>query len=350
MNKPAQMRQFDLLVELCGLCEKLGIPYSLMNHTLWDAVKRGNYNGSNYETAILLSADGRDALSQAALPSNRRLQKLAMRGCSLKYADARTLLLDYRYDRFGKNPFAGVEISVAERSREGGYSVRRPNGTSFEVTGDLFSSTVDCEFEGHTFKVIADADSFLTSMAGEEWQHKPWPFRTLKVTSQLVFLADCDVDAIMVDPQVRKTLSLGSFLKRFGYRVWDRKVRRPKVKKVDRYKLYLTRTEDRFDLWEQYYPQKDRILAMAKDGEHDEELRELLEPLVQKTWYYHKKKLGFCIDEELLQLVLPILNERYALEDVNVILERIPAVYREKPIEEILRERVIRHPLLSKVY
>ncbi len=348
MNKPAQIHQFELLVELCGVCEQLKIPYTLMNHTLWDAVKRGKYNGANYETAILLSTEGRDRLLRAELPSHRRLQKFAMRGCSLKYEDARTLLLDYRYDRFGKNPCAGVEISVAEPSREGGYSVRRPNGTSFEVVADLFSSAVDCEFEGRTFKVVADVDTFLTGMVGADWQSKVWPFRTLKVTSQLVFLPDCDVDAIMVDPQVRKTLTLGSFLKRWGYRTWDRIVRRPKAKKVDRYKLYLTRTEDRFDLWEQYYPQKERLLAMAKDGAREEELRELLEPLVQKTWYYHKKKLGFCIDEDLLQLVLPILKERYELDDVNVVLERIPAVYREKPIEELLRERGVNHPLLSK--
>ena len=345
MDRPEQEHVFALLVELSSLLEELGVLFTLANHTLWDAAKLGGYNGRNYETAVLVSADGLRTLKQATLPEHRELQEYTLHGCPFRYVDTNTVLLDYRYDRFGKYPCPGVEISVAEPRSEGGYRIRKPDGSTFAVPSGFFEATVPIEFEGRSFPAPADIDAFLAEYAGEQWRDAKWPFKTLKITTYMIFQRNCDARAFRAEPAVCETLTIGAFLKRLMYRKWYNKIRKPRARKVDEYGLYLKRTEDRFDLWERYYPQKDRIRSLVKDGQKAE-LEKLLEPLIDTTLLYHKKGMGFCVDEELLQVVLPFVKQRCDAEIADEIVKLAPSAYRQRPIEDVLRERGVDHPLL----
>ncbi len=98
----------------------------------------------------------------------------------------------------------------------------------------------------------------------------------------------------MASPVVRRMLRWPNRVFRAKYRDWVREKYNPFYKKTLRYPLYLTRTENRFDLWETYYPLEADLIAMSKDPARAEEFETVLEPLIERMVYWNTPRAWTC--------------------------------------------------------
>ena len=88
---------------------------------------------------------------------------------------------------------------------------------------------------------------------------------------------------------------------------------------------------------------------MSKDPARAEEFETVLEPLVERMVYWDTQKLGLSVDDDLLDLCMPLLERRLGKEGAEKLVSRIPEAYRTSRIEDVLRERGVGHPLLETV-
>ena len=337
-----------LLKEFDEVCDKLGIRYILANHSAWDAVKFGGYHNKMYGTSVMMTEADLAKLRSSDLPANRKVVEYKKRSHTAKYVDTRAVLLNYNDEPVEKFPAVGIAIVVATPAGNGAVQFARPDGSMASVGQDQFDSEERLTLDGESFRVAKDMSAYLAALAGEEWETKKWPFSTPSRNNTVVFDTDTDVDEFMRRPYIKHTLNPIIRAIRLRYRRWfDGKYwsayRRSRYGTAE-----IERTEDRFDLWEQLYPRKQEILAMAQDPSKAEELEQVLEPLLERIWFYDtKKRIGFSIDEELLQVCVPILERRHGAERVQELLDRIPETYRQESVANYLREHNVKHPLLE---
>lgn len=336
----------QLLVELRDHCSSNGIRFVLANHSAWDAVKFKQFHGDMYETAIMMERDQFEALSRTTLPVNRSIREFDLRGCSAKYVDMRSVLLDYRDNPRAIAPYVGIEITIAERVDDG-YAFRKPDGTNGKLPPDSFDELGKGSIDGKRFPLFADVNPYFSEIAGASWKSSNYPYRVPRRELSVVYVADMDHDLFMSQPEVKKSLTAAWRKMRHMYWDWTKSEYTPARKHLDSYDNYFKRTDDRFRLWEQYYPMKRAILALAEDGNAEKELEAVLGDLLDCMWRYKKRGLGFTIDESLLQICIPFLVKRYGQTEVDKFLDMIPEEYRKQDIDELLRERGVNHPLLN---
>lgn len=100
--------------------------------------------------------------------------------------------------------------------------------------------------------------------------------------------------------------------------------------KLERYWEILLCTGDRFRLARLYLPQKDRLIKMHADGER-EALREAMTDAVQATERHMVHGIGFCIDKELLNITLEILEEEHGAAYAARVRSAVPPVFLNPP-------------------
>jgi len=335
-----------LLIELDDLCLRSGIRYSLANHSAWDAVKFGKYHGDMYETSVMFEESQFKLFKKLKLPENRAIVDFDKRGCKYKYVDTNAVLLDYRDNPNGFQPMPGVEITIVENLFGFFARLTKPDGSKVKVPKRLFRSFSRLAIEDHSFSVVENTDCYLTAIVGVLWKKRKWPYTVPYKDVAVVYIDNMKPELFLSQPIVKKSLTKRFRDLRSGYWRWYSGKYKPANKVYEQYKVYLTRTEDRFNLWEHYYPIKSDILAMSSEGHHDEELREVLDDLMSAMWRYKSKGLGFSIDEDLLQVCIPYLIERYGKKDVDELIALIPREYREVSIDELLTNNGVKHPLL----
>jgi phosphorylcholine metabolism protein LicD len=114
--------------------------------------------------------------------------------------------------------------------------------------------------------------------------------------------------------------------------------------KVDGYNDLKRLTSDRFAAWERMYPRKPLVVAAAKAGRYDivrKNSRALYEAIYRR---YDAEGLGLTIDEDLLQALLPVLEEDRGKDFVDDYLNKIPSEHRAKDIDVYLKECGVDHP------
>ena len=336
-----------LLKEFDGLCRSNSIRYVLANHSAWDAAKFNKYHGNMYETAVLMERDQFEQLKSKALPSNRAIVRFKNRGCEAKYADMRSVLLDYKDNPDGSEPYVGIEITVADLD-ENGYKITKPDGTKGVLGKGAFASIGSSAIEGVRFPVFGDLGAYLTVLVDAAWKKKTYPYVVPKMELSVTHVEDIDPELFLSQPVVKESLSMGSQQMRRLYWHFYREEYQPAIKHYERYRQYLTRTEDRFALWETYYPMKSMIIDMSHDPKNDSKVEVLLGELLDKMWSYKKSGLGFSIDEDLLQVCIPYLVKRHGSVETDAFVAMIPQEYREQDIADTLRARGVNHPLLKQ--
>lgn len=336
-----------LLKEFDGLCKSNSIRYVLANHSAWDAAKFNKYHGNMYETAVLMERSQFDRLKSVNLPSKRAIVQFKNRGCEAKYADMWSVLLDFKDNPKGSEPYVGIEITIADPD-ESGYKITKPDGTKGVLKKDAFASIGSAAIEGAQFPVFGDLGAYLTVLVDASWKKKTYPYDVPKMDLPVTHVEDIDPELFLSQPVVKESLSTGSQLMRKSYWQWSREEYQPAIKHYAKNKQYLSRTEDRFALWETYYPMKSVILDMSRDPNNNSQVEMLLEELLDKMWFYKKNGLGFSIDEDLLQVCIPYLVKRHGLAETDAFVAMIPQEYREQDIADTLRARGVNHPLLKQ--
>ena len=346
MANAIDKHHFRLLKEIDELSATYGFAYVLANHSTWDAVKFQRYHGDIYETTVMMRAEDLKKLKMV-LPSDRDVVDYDLHGCNAKYVDTMSVLLDYRNDMLAKHPMVGVDIVIAERSGvEGEYVAGRPDGGSFRFPDTIFDNVSRGCIEDAEFNLPADVDDYLTRLVDDDWRNKTWPYKLFKKTVYVTHVEDMDPKVFLKQPVVRKLYSNKTRAFMAGYWLWLDTTYRPAKKELDKYRNYLQRTEDRFNLWEKYYPQKQKILDMANDSAKHDELREILRDLLDKIWHYERVRVPLSIDEDLLQVCIPFLIEEHGEKKTQIAIDRIPQEFREKSVADVLREAGVDHPLL----
>ena len=337
-----------LLAEFTEFCGKNAIRFVLANHSAWDAAKFHKYHGDMYETAVLMERDQFERLKEVDLPAHRSIVRFGKRGCEAKYVDERSVLLDFRDCNEGIEPYVGIEISVADKEGDG-FKLKKPDGTSGRLPLDAFDHIGAEKIEGIPFPTFEDMGAYLTLLAGKDWKTATYPHRVPTKSVATVHVENIDHDLFMSQPVVKKSLTKRYQLLRLAYWAWTRNEYKPAVKHYEDYQNYLARTEDRFLLWEQYYPMKSIIMELAQDPDNAALLDVILSDLLDKMRHYKELNLGFSIDEDLLQVCIPFLVEKYGQKEADEIIVLIPPEYREQDIAAILRERGVAHPLLEPI-
>lgn len=351
MTSAIEKHHLKLLKEFDAFCAERNIPYALAFHSAWDAEKFGGYHGGMYETSVHMTEEAFRRLQEAALPEGRGIVGFSKRGHAAKYADMNAIAINFVDEPVEKLPVPGIAIAILNRSSDGSWTGSKPRkrGGSFVLPGTIFDELRRVKLDDGEFWAFADADAYLTALAGESWRTAKWPYFTPKSDIYLTFDTDTDPHRFMASPVVRRMLRWPNRVFRAKYRDWVREKYNPFYKKTLRYPLYLTRTENRFDLWETYYPLEADLVAMSKDPARAEEFETVLEPLVERMVYWNTQKLGLSVDDDLLDLCMPLLERRLGKEGAEKLVSRIPEAYRTSRIEDVLRERGVGHPLLETV-
>ena len=337
MNKGSiEQKHFSILCCFAEICKENEIPYVLAEHSAWDAVKFQRYHDKMWETAVMVSDDAWTKLSSLKLDSTYVLYHESPEARSAWFFDKSTTLIDYRDLKRYPLPACGLKIIIAKSTTDEAFSVMRPNGTHFSLTKSELESVSSCILEKTKFPILADIDNYFTLLVSPDWRKKKWPFRIPKRNLEVVFLPNFPFECFTNRPLVKKSLNKWSRLKRKLYWKWRKKKYTPMLKKITKYQSFLSLTEDRFDLWDQYFPKKQYLIQLANNDPLSPELEELLNPYIEKVIKYKKKKMGLYFDQEIYEISLPILEERCGKEFVSAYQNLIPKQHKDKSLESII--------------
>ena len=343
---PVEERMLSLLESLDAVCTANGIRYVLANHSAWDAQKFGKYHGKMFDTTVMLERAEYERLRAVELPLGLRLVEESKEGLTARLIDAYTTLVDYRNINRYSVLAAGIGIVVAD-VEEGIACAKGPNGKPFTFPADAFAHIAPRSLQGIDFPTFEDPDAYFSALVGADWASRNWPYKAPAVNIELVFIPDVSYEQFLERPVVKESFAKKQVKFRTEYQKWAKETFDPAQKKIAGYKVYLKRTGDRFNLWEEYYPQKAELMALAKAGRNDE-LEARLGAFLSKVESYYKKGLGFSFDEDILQIALPILRARHGEAYVEKLLDMIPEEYRRESIEDVLRANSVPHPLLAE--
>lgn len=162
-----------------------------------------------------------------------------------------------------------------------------------------------CRLGDYSFP-MPKADRFLTKMYGVTWRsRKRVPGR--RMTEWII-----TDTAIPYKDYLEEIEKAGCSLEEY-VRVRDRALYYPEeaqgsLRAVDHYWELMVRTGDRFDLYDLYEPQKERIMKLYREGLYDE-LAALLEPYARRIEQNRKAGLGLCFDKDILDCMLEVFRQ-----------------------------------------
>lgn len=106
-------------------------------------------------------------------------------------------------------------------------------------------------------------------------------------------------------------------------------------------------SSNRFAVWEQVYPFKQAIINAANTGDGTT-LQKLLNPYLTAVYTaMDNDNVGCCIDEQLLEIALPLIRAERGEEFATAFLAAIPPEHRES-IDTLLMRNHVAHPYLAK--
>ncbi|MGI6722074.1 MAG: hypothetical protein ACOX4I_05925 [Anaerovoracaceae bacterium] len=394
-----QKRESELLEEIAGICRENDLRFTLFEKTAYQAYITHEFDRESYiidiampaaDAARLVDIVERDQSGSREIES--WLNNPDMPGMYLRYVDKTTTLLDTshepRYRCLGmfvqirilrnvklnsrlagyehdlealgvekktkkvvkellkivpRMKFIGKKKAAAEVyravMRDGGlhdfvYKVPRGRERTFE--GDIFENMTEMEFAGHDYPLPADTEGFFRSRFGENWE------KTLQKRKEKQDKFEVVSDTTLpyrdyLEYAEENNVDLKHLIKyRMRYRIWRGLKIRPLDLEVKNHWLVVKRTSDRISYWEQYYPQKDKILQLQKEQKWDE-LAELMEPYLQRAEYWRKKKLGFCFDVQIAEAVFEMLKAQGREDYAGELRDLIPPEHLKQNMDEYLR-------------
>ena len=118
---------FRLLCEIDDLCSEHEIPYSLAEHSAWDAIKFNEYHGGMYDTCVMMTKEALSRFERELKGKNLSNRKLVQDGVgsdtgkTLRYIDTAATLYDFKDPKRFKYATVGVDIRVLADSGNDSY-------------------------------------------------------------------------------------------------------------------------------------------------------------------------------------------------------------------------------------
>lgn len=219
----------------------------------------------------------------------------------LKKTDAETFAkkMFWEFCRIYDNPSAKICFTKQFRTRR------------YHFNKSIFENASLKRLENYEFPVPV-SDGYFKTLYGSDWKSGKPSGR--KVTGWVV--ADTKIPyKEYLETAEESGCSLEQYLEQRRKYNNMQKSGQSKIDTIHHYWDLLFRTGDRYDLWEMYYPIKDELIALRKDGRYDE-LQEALKDYISLTYKNYKLGLGLCFDPEILECMLDVFkyedNEEYA--------------------------------------
>lgn len=188
-----------------------------------------------------------------------------------------------------------------------------------------FRRTVPVMVEGVEFRIPADPEAFLTRMAGYGWESAE--LQTFAETSNRFR------DTTFSWEELKRNLEgidFDAYLKaQKEYKLSRNKVR-AYSDKVNEYYNILARTDTRFKLWQQYEPQKEKIMALAQDGDIDG-LKDVLSDYLEKLAEFASMDLGLCFDTDIFNAAISVIRHDDRNEYADILEKLVPEEHK-KPL------------------
>ena len=186
-----------------------------------------------------------------------------------------------------------------------------------------FSEPVMTTLEGHEFP-IPQKDYFI-KVYGRGYMTRRLPGR--RMTDYVI--ADTEIPyKEYLEELSSQELTLERYMAERERYIAKQKAGQTKVDTIKRYWDLLFRTGDRFELYEQYAPIKQELLAMRREGRYDE-LRAALAPYREKLMKNYKLGMGLCFDPEILDCMLDLLRKEGNAPLAAEIRDMIPPEHME---------------------
>lgn len=355
-------KQLDMLCELDHLCRTNDIPYILSGYTARAAVREKTLPPNavmptvamRYTDAVRLMKLVRheERRMECAL-SNRRISRMVMRyshigttyikadewnryrhpgiGVEIELirpvprigvlnklwklveaqaalsGDLRCLSAGWRVLLAVAVPLEKIALRIAYTGRIFGGSNRlriaRFPKKSVEFSESLLTNRQQTEVEGKMFFVPQDAETYLRL---EFEETRPRDAAEQALDDLALTVIDLQMPCAQSRELVRELYGKGpkvSWVHRFILRGRMRFLRR----KIQKYWDLLLCTRDRFALWKQLMPQKQKICEQAQRGEW-EAVRTALAPYLSAMDYHAAKGFALCFDKDLFDIALSLLE------------------------------------------
>lgn len=97
--------------------------------------------------------------------------------------------------------------------------------------------------------------------------------------------------------------------------------------KVNEYYNILARTDTRFKLWQQYEPQKEKIMALVQDGNIDG-LQDVLSDYLEKLAEFASMDLGLCFDMDIFNAAISVIRHDGRNEYADILEKLVPEEHK----------------------
>ena len=373
-------RQCNLLREIDIKCQENDIPYILSEFTAYSAVKNHDfYPEIATPTIIMRYQDAlrirkllcRDDRSFENIFSNRKIDKYVMR-----YADRNSFF--YNAEEMGSFIVKGIGIdievvrgvprrriinrfiilleaaSVVLAKLECGsskifvplwfafggllrllldliYRSKKLSNTknlricryphkSVEFSADFLDNRILTVFHGDKFFIPSKIEKYLRVEVDYDWDKK-----LIKRGNPDFHLAVWDVQHPY--EEYDSIVNSRCRINWFKWLLIKAKIRKLR-QKLEGYWEILLYTGDRFRLARKYLPQKKKLLALYQQGAH-QEIREMLQDVIESTERHMQYGIGLCFDQEILDITLEILKEENGKAFAEQVRKAIPTQYLE---------------------
>lgn len=348
MNKGSiEEKHFSLLCSFANICKEKNISFVLAEHSAWDAIKFHKYHGKMWESSVMLTEDNWGELVNLGISHPYQLYSNQSNPYIAWFFDQTTTLIDYRDLTRYPLPAVGLKIIIARQESDKKLSVARPDGSIFRLSKNDFDKTTLAILENTEFPILANYDNYFSLLVSPKWRNKNWPYAIPKQDIEVIFFSDYPFNQFLKRPIAKKSLSLRKKYSRKLYWKWRDQTYKPNIKKIANFQSYLTLTEDRFRLWEYYYPKKQNLIKLAESSPLEPMLIQELDPYIKTIDKHLKHKLGIYFDEDIFKITLPILENKFGDKYVLNYCKLIPKEHKKNSIDLVLNRYQIQHPLLQ---
>lgn len=366
-KKDWRMHRQELLAELNELCRRKGIRLYLLRETALAAYRDGSLSDTVYtcidmnDAKKLMSAvrwqRGRLHTVIESMLSNDHYPRFELRYCDTETTEFNLSQL-HHYDNncihitiklISHIPEDATEYKAAQAEyrqhlsalaegtnstkdaarifrrlmKAGSNRSQRVSVGKQRLDYSCFINAETIELEGQSYLVPGPCGNYLKETFGSDWRdHTLHRFR------------ESSVRFISADFAWSEYRDAVSYIDLDGYSaLCDERDRvselfAEKHRVISGYYDILDRTVDRFRLYCKYYPQKEALLEMEKNGQ-TAQLREELSEYIELIDRYYRLGLGLCFDKEIFELTLRLMSSEFGSSYADSVRAEVPAKHLE---------------------
>lgn len=192
--------------------------------------------------------------------------------------------------------------------RENCFAYMNDRSRVVKLPNDLYTNTMDVEFEGRKFKLYADPEKYFSSMYKGDWQARIKEELMGTDRSTVIYDADLPFEEYLEyikDDEV----SLNDIAdNKMEYNNWMGKVHNPAVNKTWHTFMRVRRSVERIDTWYKLRNKRD-ALKEAYEAKDIPKLKKLMKGYMTASDKYTAEKIGFYIDKDLFKYATLLWND-----------------------------------------